>query len=880
KTTLLSQWTQELQRTGATVCWLSLDEKDRDPALFLAYLIGVFQAFQPQIGVDAQRILNSAANPDRDWPIVAGSLCGDLQRRLPSTTFLFLDDLHSVADSAVIVQILGYLLRAAPPLLRVILASRRAAVFAPIGRMRAEGQVLDISTHELHLKADEARHVLEAQAINLHADELDLLLRRTEGWPLSVQLAARALASQPAHQRGTFVRALSGSQEQLLNYLASEVLSDLPADVLDFLRFASLPSYFDTALLNDVLQRDDAPYLLQRAQSLGLPITPANRQSEFVRFHTLWREELQRQLHEELSEADCADLQRRFGRAFEQRGAFEAAIEHYAAAHAEADIVRTLRLHGWPLLFSPQRDLVRRWLEDLSEEARRSNAEILYLWGYSQIVKDPDSATTQIEQAADLFRQAGQHDRELRALSDLAAQLFLQMHLSRFSAIAMRAIRVCNHLRDEWSRGAALVSVAAMLFTKGRDLAALRVARHAAARPLNPAWQWLLSMVQATIQLRLGRPADALISLDEGLRVPRVDEDDRLRQTLLMLRAMANFQLGHENEAVAAALDAYRALSDYACRNIIGYGAQDLAMMLTLIGRVDEAMTYLSQARASFHESGALAPLTSLQAIELYGMLQRGQATRAVGSVGSVLRRLSENEAGTPAVQLRLLLALVLGEGGEPQAALRLVQDLIRTMLERGHRLHLCSAELYAAALISRMGGNVAEREQLLRSGWALAHADNLRSLPMLPLSVVWDVAEGALRAGIEPETVGSVLCHQLPDLAGERLQALLADPNAEVREHAAHFLGILGETSAYSALRTLAKDKNARVRRAAELALNVLVYRPPYRLAIRTLGAFVIRRGDTEVRDRDWRSSKARQLFQLLLTERGRAVPRERVLD
>ncbi|HEU5090237.1 MAG TPA: BTAD domain-containing putative transcriptional regulator, partial [Roseiflexaceae bacterium] len=110
--------------------------------------------------------------------------------------------------------------------------------------------------------------------------------------------------------------------------------------------------------------------------------------------------------------------------------------------------------------------------------------------------------------------------------------------------------------------------------------------------------------------------------------------------------------------------------------------------------------------------------------------------------------------------------------------------------------------------------------------------------------------------------------------------QTLLGDPNAEVREHAAHFLGILGETSAYSALRTLAKDKNARVRRAAELALNVLVYRPPYRLAIRTLGAFVIRRGDTEVRDRDWRSSKARQLFQLLLTERGRAVPRERVLD
>ena len=33
-------------------------------------------------------------------------------------------------------------------------------------------------------------------------------------------------------------------------------------------------------------------------------------------------------------------------------------------------------------------------------------------------------------------------------------------------------------------------------------------------------------------------------------------------------------------------------------------------------------------------------------------------------------------------------------------------------------------------------------------------------------------------------------------------------------------------------------------------------------------------------MRDRDWRSSKARQLFQLLLTERGRTLPRDRVLE
>jgi DNA-binding SARP family transcriptional activator len=102
----------------------------------------------------------------------------------------------------------------------------------------------------------------------------------------------------------------------------------------------------------------------------------------------------------------------------------------------------------------------------------------------------------------------------------------------------------------------------------------------------------------------------------------------------------------------------------------------------------------------------------------------------------------------------------------------------------------------------------------------------------------------------------------------------------ATVRATAARLLGEIGSVAAYPALRALLKDRDASVRQAAEAALSQLVYRPPYTLRIRTLGTFALWRGDQEVRDRDWRSSKARQLFQLLLTERGRTLPRDRILD
>ena len=66
KTTLLTQWAAELQRTGANVSWLGLDAEDQDPSLLLAYLVRSFQRHQPEVGEEAWRILHSAADLHRD----------------------------------------------------------------------------------------------------------------------------------------------------------------------------------------------------------------------------------------------------------------------------------------------------------------------------------------------------------------------------------------------------------------------------------------------------------------------------------------------------------------------------------------------------------------------------------------------------------------------------------------------------------------------------------------------------------------------------------------------------------------------------------------------------------------------------------------------
>lgn len=878
KTTLLSQWNQELHRTGAPTCWLSLDSGDRDTAMFLAYLIGSIQTAFPMVGTDAWRILHSAANLDRDWPLVAGSLCSDIQRRVLTAAFLIIDDLHLVVESAVITQILGYLVRAAPPTLHIILSSRRAPSFAPLGRLRAEGRIVEVTQRQLHLTTREVQQILSAQNVALSPDGMRMLLERTEGWALSVQLAARALAAQPPNRREEFVRALGGSQEQLLSYLASEVLADLPHDIIDFLRLAAIPNSFDSDLLAEVLQSEDVNYLLQRARVLGLPILPLDEQGIRMRFHPLWRELLLRSTVSELDDIGLRVLQRRFGQVFESRGDLESAIEHYVAARDTTDLIRALRERAWPLLRTPRRDTVRRWIEQLPLNVREREPDLLHIYGLSMASTDAIAAQQVLRRAVDLYDEARMYEREMRALGDLAAILFWQTRPGENEWLPQRVCMLANRLRDDWSIGASRVCVSAMLFGRGRETGALKVARQAATFPLNPAWRWMLSMLVAGISTKLGRPVEAIAAIDDALGLSSIDLDDRLRQNLLRLKGLALYQQGLVSDGIGLSLEAQQHLSEYDQHIMVAYSAGQLGLLFTLQGRIDESITYLAQARTLYSSFGETVALAQLNVVELYATFLRGHQPMD-GDLNGALRRLQDTAGKSPDLRMWLLLAILYGESGNTQRALTLTLDIVRQMQACGYRQYLACAWLYVAYLAGQVG-DAALEEESLRAGWGLMVADDHRYLPMLPNAVVSQVARAALLARIEGPTVGYVLRRQIPDQAATVLQELLSDTQPGVRASAARLLGDMSATNAYAALRTLLKDRDATVRQAAEDSLGRLVYRPSYTLRVRTLGSFALWRGDQEVKDRDWRSSKARQLFQILITERGKTMPREWLLE
>lgn len=905
KTTLLAQWADELQRTGAHVLWLGLDAEDQAPSLLLAYLVRAFQRYLPEVGEESWRVIHSAADLERDWPVVAGALLSELQTALTTPTFLMIDDLHLISDGPITTALIGYLLRAAPPALHVILASRRIIDISPLPRMRAEGALVEVEQGDLSLNREEAAELLARAGVRLPAEELDLLLQRTEGWVLSVQLAARALARLAPEQRRTYLETLDSSERSLFDYLASEVLAHLPPDLLEFLAQAALTDQFDAPLIADVLGRTDAEALINRCVQLGLPISLVDTRESGAptyRFHPLWSRLLRERALQTLGPQALVELHTRYGAAFERRGRLEVAMAHYGAAGDDEAMAGALRRRAWPLIESPQRDSIRAWLESLPAERRDRDAELLHMWGWSMAASHPDQALQAISRAAELYSREGNYQRELRALSDVAALIFWEGRPADFADVCVRAVRAANRVRDTWARGAALASTAALLYSRGRYAAALRVAAHATRHPRSVFWQWLLAMIVSSIHTQQGYPEAALTAIGQALEMPQVERDDRLHQNLLLLKALALYQQGQLSEAVFVALDAYRRLSVYEQQSVIGVSAAFLALLLAEQGEIEEATTYLSRARSIANASGLAALLTRARVIEAYLARRGGQEAaaaaaaldlvrhaRAVGvdpAVGAATRRsqapgdLAPPAQNTHDLWLQLYLLVVLGEGGETERAANLAAELAEEMLARGDGLFLASVQIYRAALEQRLGHPDAALEAL-RAGWNLCERHRFGFLPGLPQTVIEQAVAGAIEHGLAPEAVGQVLRRQIPRSAPALLvQMLSRHTTPAIRARIATLLGDLGSAQAYATLRTMLKERHPDVRSAAESSLERLVYRPTYRLNVRTLGAFGVWRGDVEIRDRDWRSVKARQLLQLLLVERGRMLPRDRIMD
>jgi ATP/maltotriose-dependent transcriptional regulator MalT len=172
--------------------------------------------------------------------------------------------------------------------------ARRADPPLPLARLRAAGELVEVRAGELQFDRADADALLNGSlALGLGPGDVELLRRRTEGWPAGLQLAGLSLRERS--DRSAFIRTLAGDDRQIGDYL-HEVIEGAPRPMRDFLLRTSILERMCAPLCEAVTDSADATFLLSEAFRSNLFVVALDDRGRWFRYHHLLRDLLRREL--------------------------------------------------------------------------------------------------------------------------------------------------------------------------------------------------------------------------------------------------------------------------------------------------------------------------------------------------------------------------------------------------------------------------------------------------------------------------------------------------------------------------------------------------------------------------------------------------------
>lgn len=379
KSTLLSAWVQQVESKNP-VAWLSLDEGDNDTIRFLNYLIAALQTVASDFGMGALSALGSqgAVNHQALLTTLINEI-GDF----PQKVILVLDDYH-VIEAQPIDQALAFLIDYLPTTIHIVIATRMDPSW-PLARLRARGEMLEIRVDDLRFTLDEATGFLnQAMGFDLSPDDVAALDARTEGWITGLQLAA--LSMQGSDDVQGFVRAFSGSNRYILDYLGEEVLSRQPKNIHDFLLKTSILSQLTGSLCDALTGSSDGENTLAKLEQDNLFIISLDDERRWYRYHHLFADLLLRHLQRTFPELE-PELHQQASLWYEQAGNMSEAFRYARLANDIPRATRLLEIEWYQYINRGELKKLQEMLTALGPEVTGQNPilSMAYCWLYSML---------------------------------------------------------------------------------------------------------------------------------------------------------------------------------------------------------------------------------------------------------------------------------------------------------------------------------------------------------------------------------------------------------------------------------------------------------------------------------------------------------------
>ena len=287
KTTLVSDW---INQNKIPAAWLSLDDGDNDPAVFLSYLISGIQAIHHEFGQNALQLINSPSSPSDES--IAMLLINDLLG-IDINFLLVLDDFHLIRSTEVL-KLVTYFLVHIPGIIHIVILSRSDPAIS-LSRLRSQHQLVEIRSSDLSFSANDISDLFNKKLkIRLSNDDAYSLETKTEGWIAGLQLAA--LSMQGREDLTEFVRDFKGNNRYIMDYLIEEVLKIQTDEIKEFLLQTSILEQMSAPLCNTLLNRIDSQVILETLEKHNMFVIPLDTQRNWFRYHHLFAELLKQRL--------------------------------------------------------------------------------------------------------------------------------------------------------------------------------------------------------------------------------------------------------------------------------------------------------------------------------------------------------------------------------------------------------------------------------------------------------------------------------------------------------------------------------------------------------------------------------------------------------
>jgi LuxR family maltose regulon positive regulatory protein len=692
---------------------------------------------------------------------------------------LVLDGWDAVAEQWLRDQVAGWV-ESRPPTLHFVLAQRNCDPDAFGSPSPSQGLIV-ISERDLAFTADEVRRFVTDVSGQWLSDEyLELLLTRTEGWPVGVQLAAIGLRDAPDPE-DYIVRFSSREDRHVAAYLCGEVLRWEPAAVRRFLIQTSVLSRLAPSVCDAITGDDNGAAMLRRLEQRGLFLRRLPGEGGWFAYHGLFRGLLRRELRvgEPGAEARLLTRAANWHAANDQP---EPAARYLMQAERWQDLIELADRYGSSLVEQGQAGTVLSWLRAIPTSADPGNVELGLRRAYLHLLIGESRQAAQIaHELEDHNRTFGQQVaidalRAICASLDASPDLALSAADTTFAELrAVDPATIPNLLGMTSPTSLSFIAAASQaraLFYSG-DLAEAREILTAQVRERRARGPWLIHILSAL----------ALIEAWSGnLRVARIHALKACsaagRAGLMSHPAILDARLAaahvflerNDLPQAAARLDEAECIARRHPRPMaFARYAIERALWHLASGQPELALAEVDRGRAAGAALVSEAVMNGLRVAEARILLAMGEVDRAEAIIGTsegfgrsselkclavhaaVARHdlemararldVSPVEAGEPRGQMEEALCRVIVdfEAGDRGRALQQVIDLLRLAEQEGHvRLFLDAGHPVERVLRTLVHANSSRYARyILTSGHRSLGEDAVLGLSKRELEVV-----------------------------------------------------------------------------------------------------------------------------------------------